>query len=161
MANRDKPSLVRVLVVDDEPHRREMMREHFDQKDTKVATVASGAAALSVAARERSDVELLDRHVPDMNVLERVTTLKHQHPEMEVIMLTAHGSIESAIHAMKAGAYDFLTKPFHFSELDIHLQKALEKVSLARRERQWIEHISFESPRYRMCQSGHARHAAH
>ena len=55
-------------------------------------------------------------------------------------MLTAHGSIETAIQAMKKGAYDYLTKPFHLPELEIHIQKAYEKVQLARRERQWVEH---------------------
>jgi DNA-binding NtrC family response regulator len=78
---------------------------------------------------------------------------------MEVIMLTAHASLDSAIQAMKSGAYDYLTKPFHFNELDIHVQKAFEKVALVRRERQWVEHIAFESPRYRMVgtSSAHVR----
>jgi len=73
-----------------------------------------------------------------------------------VIMLTAHGSIESAIQAMRSGAYDYLTKPFHFNDLEVHIQKAYEKVALARREQQWVEHISFESPRYKMVGSSPA-----
>jgi DNA-binding NtrC family response regulator len=71
-------------------------------------------------------------------------------------MLTAHGSIETAIQAMKQGAYDFLTKPFQMSDLEVHVQKAYEKVRLARRERQWVEQLRYESPRYRLVGSSSA-----
>jgi DNA-binding NtrC family response regulator len=150
MSDSEKLPPIRLLVVDDDANLVEMMQERFDRKGTKIATAATGAAALTQAAGARFDVALLDVNLPDMNGLDLLARLKEQHPEIEVIMLTAHGSIETAIQAMKSGAYDFLTKPFHFNELDIHVQKAFEKVALARRERQWVEHISFESPRYRM-----------
>jgi DNA-binding NtrC family response regulator len=58
--------------------------------------------------------------------------------------------METAIQAMKKGAYDYLTKPFHLPELEVHIQKAFEKVRLARREKQWIDQIRYESPRYRL-----------
>ena len=77
-------------------------------------------------------------------------------PELEALLLTAHGSIETAIQAMKQGAYDYLTKPFHLPELEIHIQKAFEKVQLARRERQWVEQLRYESPRYRLVGSSPA-----
>jgi DNA-binding NtrC family response regulator len=82
--------------------------------------------------------------------------LKGRQPEVEAIMLTAHGSMETAIDAMKNGAYDYLTKPFHLPDLDVHLQKAFEKVCLARRERQWVGRVAYESPRYRLIGSGTA-----
>src|SRR5262249_52078868 len=69
---------------------------------------------------------------------------------------TAHGSIETAIQAMKRGAYDYLTKPFHLPDLEIHIQKAYGKVRLARRERQWVEQLRYESPRYRLVGSSPA-----
>ncbi len=150
MAATEKSLTIRLLVVDDDDTLLEMMTQRFDRKGIKIITAATGADALTLASQGRFDVALLDVGLPDINGLELLAKLKEQHPEMEVIMLTAHGSIETAIQAMKAGAYDFLTKPFHFNELEIHVQKAFEKVSLARRERQWVEHISFESPRYRM-----------
>lgn len=150
MTTTEKPLVIRLLVVDDDEALLEMMREHFDRKGTKVITAGVGADALKLAADGRFDVALLDVNLPDMNGLELLNQLKEQHPEIEAIMLTAHASIETAIQAMKSGAYDFVTKPFHFNELDIHVQKAFEKVALVRRERQWVEHIGFESPRYRM-----------
>jgi DNA-binding NtrC family response regulator len=156
MAATEKSATIRLLIVDDDENLLQMMKERFDRKGTKLATATCGADALKLADDGRFDIALLDVNLPDMNGVELLVKLKEQHPEMEVIMLTAHGSIENAIQAMKSGAYDFLTKPFHFNELDVHVQKAFEKVSLARRERQWVEHISFESPRYRMVGSSPA-----
>jgi DNA-binding NtrC family response regulator len=98
-------------------------------------------------------VALLDLHLPDMTGIELLARLKESQPELEALMLTAHGSIETAIQAMKQGAYDYLTKPFHLPELEIHIQKAFEKVRLARREQQWVERLRYESPRYQLVGS--------
>src|SRR6266540_637316 len=86
--------------------------------------------------------------LPPMDGLAVLARLKELHPELEVILLTAHGSIETAIQAMRKGAYDYLTKPFHLPELEVHIDKAFEKVRLARRERQWVQQLQYESPRY-------------
>src|SRR5262249_2693141 len=104
----------------------------------------------------RCDVALLDLHLPGQSGIDLLARLKERQPQLEAIMLTAHGSIETAILAMKLGAYDYLTKPFHLPELEIHIQKAFEKVQLARRERQWVEQIAFESERYRLVGSSQA-----
>ena len=119
-----------------------------------VAEAGRGEDALALAAQNRFDVALLDLHLPGITGIDVLAQLKESQPEMEALLLTAHGSIETAILAMKHGAYDYLTKPFHLPELEIHIQKAYEKVRLARRERQWVQQLSFESPRYRLVGSG-------
>jgi DNA-binding NtrC family response regulator len=91
--------------------------------------------------------------LPGIGGIEVLEKLKAGQPELEVLLLTAHGSIETAIEAMKRGAYDYLTKPFHLPELEIHIQKAFEKTRLARRERQWVEQLHYESARYRLIGS--------
>ena len=146
----------RLLLVDDDQELLEMTQEHFQRQGFKADASASATDALARASAAVYDVVLLDVNLPDGNGLEVLTELKEQHPDLEVIMLTAHASIENAIQAMRSGAYDYLTKPFRFSELEIHILKAFEKVSLARRERQWVEHVSFESPRYKMVGSSAA-----
>ena len=118
-----------------------------------VAEASNGEDALVKLAQTGCDVALLDLQLPDTTGIELLGQLKERQPELEAIMLTAHGSLETAIQAMKAGAYDYLTKPFHLPDLEIHLQKAFEKVQLARRERQWVQQIDFESPRYRLVGS--------
>ena len=153
MAAKEKKPSIRLLVVDDDETLLEMMKEGFERKGIKVIATTKAALALDLASQGRIDIALLDVNLPDGNGLDLLTKLKEQHPAMEVIMLTAHGSIESAIQAMRSGAYDYLTKPFHFNDLEVHIQKAHEKVALARREQQWVEQIAFESPRYKLVGS--------
>jgi DNA-binding NtrC family response regulator len=147
---------LRLLIVDDDDVLRETLARRFKKQGMAVTAAANAAEALELAEHDHFDVALLDLHLPDCTGIELLQKLKGSQPELEALMLTAHGSMETAIQAMKVGAYDYLTKPFHLPELEIHIQKAFEKVRLARRERQWIDQIRFESPRYRLVGSSPA-----
>lgn len=148
MANSDR---VRLLIVDDDEPLRETLSRRFEKQGMQVRTASSAEEALAKLAP--CDIALLDLNMPGMNGIELLGHIKESQPEIEAIMLTGHGSIETAIQAMKKGAYDYLIKPFHLPELEIHIQKAFEKVKLARRERQWVEHIEYESARYKLVGS--------
>jgi DNA-binding NtrC family response regulator len=150
------PPPVRLLVVDDDEALRQALARRFQRLGMAVAEAADGEEALAKAGHTAYDVALLDLHMPGMTGLELLGRLKGLWPELEAIMLTAHGSIETAIQAMKQGAYDYLTKPFQMADLEIHVQKAFEKARLARRERQWVEQLRYESPRYRLVGSSAA-----
>jgi DNA-binding NtrC family response regulator len=150
------PPPVRLLVVDDDEALRQALARRFRRLGMAVAEAADGEEALAKAGHTAYDVALLDLHMPGMTGLELLGRLKGLWPELEAIMLTAHGSIETAIQAMKQGAYDYLTKPFQMADLEIHVQKAFEKARLARRERQWVEQLRYESPRYRLVGSSAA-----
>jgi DNA-binding NtrC family response regulator len=144
---------LRLLIVDDDEQLRETMVRKFKRQGMEVSDAPSGEAALQLLAGNRFDVALLDLHMAGMSGLELLEKIKEQQPDIECLMLTAHGSMETAILAMKKGAYDYLSKPFHLPDLEIHIQKAFEKVQLARRERQWVEQIAYESARYRLIGS--------
>jgi DNA-binding NtrC family response regulator len=145
-----------LLLVDDDDQLRQALERRFQRLGWRVTAAAAVAEALVKAGQARHDVALLDLHLPDGSGIELLERLRERQPELEAIMLTGHGSIETAIQAMKKGAYDYLTKPFHLPELDVHIEKAFEKVRLARRERQWVEQIAFESERYRLVGSSPA-----
>lgn len=155
MANATVP-VFRLLIVDDDDQLRQTLVRRFQRQGMTVSGAANGEDALAQAAQQRFDVALLDLHLPGLSGIDLLGQLKERLPELEAIMLTAHGSIETAIQAMKRGAYDYLTKPFHLPELEIHLEKAYEKVRLARRERQWVDQIRYESERYRLVGSSPA-----
>jgi DNA-binding NtrC family response regulator len=91
-----------------------------------------------------------------MSGIELLARLKERQPELEALVLTAEGSIETAIEAMRQGAYDYLTKPFPLADLEIRIHKAHEKAQLARRERQWVEQLRSEEARYRLVSSSPA-----
>jgi DNA-binding NtrC family response regulator len=145
-----------LLIVDDDEELREALVRRFQRQGMTVTAAATSEEALARTAHGRWDVALLDLHLPGLSGIELLARLKEQQPDLEAILLTAHGSIETAIQAMKCGAYDYLTKPFHLPELEIHLEKAYEKVRLARRERQWVDQLRYESSRYRLVGSSPA-----
>jgi len=144
------PAPVRLLIVDDDEQLRQALVQRFTRLGMAVTPAASGEEALSQAGRQRYDVALLDLNLPGMSGLDLLGQLKERQPELEAIMLTAHAGIDTAIQAMRKGAYDYLTKPFQFADLEVHLQKACEKSRLARKERQWLDQLEYESSRYRL-----------
>ncbi len=148
-----KPPRIRLLIVDDDEELRGTIVQRFRRQGLTVTEAGSGEEAAALAAQNRYDVALLDLHLPGITGIELLAQLKDAQPELEALLLTAHGSIETAIQAMRQGAYDYLTKPFHLAELEVHIHKAFEKVQLVRRERQWVEQLRFESPRYRIVGS--------
>ena len=141
---------IQMLIVDDDEDLLDLLKQGFLRRGMKVVSTGKPAEALALVEQQRFDVALVDLHLPEMTGIELLMRLKETSPELEVIMLTAHGSLETAVQAMKAGAYDYLPKPFQLTELEVHVQKAFEKVKLARRERQWIGQVRFESSRYRL-----------
>jgi DNA-binding NtrC family response regulator len=152
MANETRPP-IRLLIVDDDEALRQTLARRFERLGLSVVAAGSGEEALTRAAQTRFDVALLDLHLPGMTGIDVLARLKERQPELEAIMLTAHGSMETAVDAMKKGAYDYLAKPFHLPDLEIHVQKAFEKVQLLRRERQWVGQLQYESSRYRLVGS--------
>jgi DNA-binding NtrC family response regulator len=145
---------IRLLIVDDDLELRDTLVSRFQRLGMSVTAAGSGEETLARLGQTRFDIALLDLHLPGINGLELLTRLKEVQPEMEVILLTAHSSIETAVQAMKSGAYDYLTKPFRLPELEVHIQKAYEKVQLHRRERAWVHHqFRYESPRHKLIGS--------
>src|SRR5437588_5538570 len=147
---------IRLLIVDDDEDLRQTLAERFGRLGMAVTTAGSGEEALTKVGPARHDVALLDLHLPGMSGIDLLGRLKEQQPELEALMLTAHGDVETAVQAMKRGAYDYLTKPFRLPDLEVHVRKAHEKVQLVRREQQWVQQVRYESPRHRLVGSSPA-----
>ena len=104
-------SPIDLLVVDDDDEFRETLTKRFSREDFKIQSAASGEQALKLAEQRNFDVAIFDMQMPGMSGLELLKRFKETHPECEIILLTGQGSIETAVEAMKRGAYDFLQKP--------------------------------------------------
>lgn len=121
----------RVLVVDDEKNMRWVLAQALESAGFEVTQATDGKEALAAVAEQTPDVMVLDHKMPapdGMEVLRRLRAKGHTFP---IIMLTAHGNVETAVEAMKAGATEYLTKPFDLEELKIKIAKALELSNLA------------------------------
>lgn len=116
--------VLNILVVDDDPVTRSLLRTKLSKATYKVDTADDGVAAVSMIAQQFYDVILTDLMMPGgvdgIDVLERA---KERNIKTEVILITAHGSIDNAIVAMKKGATDYLQKPINFDELFLRLAK--------------------------------------
>jgi len=116
----------RVLLVDDDPNILTTLGMRLEAMGYEVATAADGAAAVAAAATA-PDLVLLDLRLPKMDGLEVLARIKEDRPETEVILLTAQGSVETAVAAMRAGAYDYLEKPIDSQRLKVVLEQALDR----------------------------------
>ncbi|MBI2000963.1 MAG: sigma-54-dependent Fis family transcriptional regulator [candidate division NC10 bacterium] len=126
------PGPATVLVVDDEHLIRWSLEQQLRRDGYTVLLAETGAEALSKAQAESPDLILLDVRLPDADGLEILERLRASDPESLVIMITAHGGVQSAVRAMKLGAYDYVIKPFDMEELKLTVRKALETRALRR-----------------------------
>lgn len=127
---------MKILVVDDEAPIRELLKRGLTQMGMYSVEVAqSGMEAIEKIEKDIFDLVLTDLMMPEMDGMELLRTIKGTRPEMMVILMTGHGSIETAVEAMKIGANDYITKPVDFNELLIHIAKAQKENLLTRENR--------------------------
>jgi signal transduction histidine kinase len=141
-APEDMVSRGRILVVDDERFFREMMESILAGAGYQVATAATGEEAVALFARTPAPVVVLDLVLPDLVGTEVLARLKAIDPEATVVMVTAFASLESAIAALKAGAYDFIQKPIVREDLLAAVERAGERVLLTARNRALVAELS-------------------
>jgi two-component system, NtrC family, response regulator AtoC len=121
-----------VLIVDDDAASRRLLDVRLRALGCQVAMAGSGEQALSTLRKDQPDLVVLDLQMPEMNGIEVLRRLRKDNTPVPVIVVTAHGSIERAVEAMKEGAYDFITKPVDASHFDIVIRKLLEREELKR-----------------------------
>lgn len=124
-----------VLFVDDDESLRRVVEYNLREEGYRVFTAADGAAALKVFQDESIDLVLTDVRMPEVDGLGLLTRLKAMRADLPVVMLTAHGTIGSAVEAMQIGAADYLTKPFNREQLKTAVRRALEVAALASENR--------------------------
>jgi DNA-binding NtrC family response regulator len=122
----------RVLIVDDDSASRRLLEVRLRPLECDVTTAENGEQALAAIRKDLPDLVLLDLQMPKVSGLEMLRALRKEGTEIPTIVITAHGSIEVAVEAMKEGAYDFVTKPVDATHLDIVVRKALETARLKR-----------------------------
>ena len=125
-----------ILVVDDDEDTRELLREVLSEEGYRVNTSGSGEEAMEIGKAEFFDVIISDMRLgPNLNGLDVLRAYKAIQPESEVILITAFGSMETAIEAVKAGAFDYISKPFKIDEVLLQVQRALGNRKLLRENR--------------------------
>ena len=122
--------MARILVVDDEPAHRDSLRRIFERAGHEVVVAADGDEAIALLQREAVHVVLTDLVMPKRDGTAVLKAAKAAQPEADVILMTAYGTVENAVQAMRDGAYDFLTKPTRRGEVLACLERVLERQRL-------------------------------
>ncbi len=120
----------RVLVVDDEKSMRDLLSITLEKEGYDVVTAAGGEAAIEALRRDATDAVITDLRMPKVDGLQVLRAAKEISPDMAVIVITAVASTETAVEAMKLGAYDYITKPFKLDEVSLIVRNALERKRL-------------------------------
>ncbi len=115
--NMDESIKGRILIIDDEEHIREILGETLKPLASALFMAASAESAREIVQEENLDIVLCDVQMPGQNGLEFLKEVKREHPSVRFIMITAHGSLDTAVRALRYGASDFLTKPFENPEV--------------------------------------------
>jgi two-component system nitrogen regulation response regulator NtrX len=131
----------RILVVDDEKGIRATLGGILGDEGYRPVTAASGAEALARIGEEVPDLVILDIWLPELDGIEILAEVKRQWPELPVVMISGHGTIETAVKATKLGAYDFVEKPLSLDKTLLVVERALEHARLERENRQLRERM--------------------
>lgn len=119
-----------VLIVDDEKVQRQVLSGDLKSRGFKVLEADSGEAALDVVRKNIVDVILSDLKMPGASGIDLLTNLKEINPDISVVIMTAYASVETAVQALKKGAYDFITKPYNLDEIELVIKRIIEKNNL-------------------------------
>jgi DNA-binding NtrC family response regulator len=131
----------KILIADDEPSNRKILVQELTHKGFAVDTAHSGVQALQRIESAPPDLVILDYMMPEMSGLDVLKELRKKGNDTPVILITAYGSVERAVEVMKAGAYDFITRPFDPDYIELVVRKAIERQTLKRE----VEVLSEES----------------
>lgn len=124
---------IKLLIVDDEEKFLESIARRLQMRDFDVTTATRGADAVEIARREKFDLALLDLKMPGMDGKQVLEVLKKEHKYLEVIILTGHGSMDSAVDCTKLGAFSYLPKPYELDKLLDALRRAYQE----RMQKKW------------------------
>lgn len=127
---------IELLIVEDEHEFRELLIRRFTQVGWRVQGAETGEDALDLLSRREFDVAVLDMMLPGMSGLDLLAKIKAGPTDCEAVMLTGQATVETAVAAMKAGAYDYVVKPFPLQELESLIERANERRKLAKENRQ-------------------------
>jgi len=133
--------MAKILVIDDEKLIRDRLTRLLEIDDYETFSADNGRKGLEVFDKEKPDIALVDINMPGMDGIEVLRKIKEESEETEVIIVTGHGGIDSAIDAMKEGALSYIQKPIEFDELEIEIKRALEKQEMRRKLNKYVHDL--------------------
>jgi DNA-binding NtrC family response regulator len=132
----------KILIIDDDTSLRRVLEYNLQEEGYRVLAAADGAEGLSLFDGEQPDLVITDLKMPGVSGFQVLAAVKERSPQTPVMVITAFGAVETAVEAMKLGAYDYITKPFNRDELRLTVRKALELRGLAEENRRLKDELT-------------------
>jgi len=132
---------ISVLIVDDDKELRETLREVLSDEAAEVEIASNGKEAIEELRKRSYDVVVTDIKMPEMDGIQLLDKIKKLSPQTYVIIITGYASLETAIEAIRKGAYDYITKPFHLEEIKIAIKRVSEKIKISKENKLLIENL--------------------
>ncbi len=132
---------IRIWIAEDEDEFREILVNFLSRENREVQAFQNGRDVLKALEQATFDVLLTDLMMPEMDGIELLYHVKQQHPDRVVIIMTGYASLDSALQAIRGGAYDYIRKPFKLDELEILIQNACEKILLLRENKSLLREL--------------------
>lgn len=144
----DKGQPLEVLVVDDEPDVCELLAEYLGNRGLRVSTLSDGRAAAAALEREPARYSLIfsDLQLPGLDGLGVLRVARQANPSAYVVIITGFASLDSAIQAVRLGAYDYLTKPFSLGQIDVVVQRVQDRLTLEAENRRLLRQLDQREP---------------
>lgn len=137
----EERELIRILIAEDERPLRVLLSEELQEENRRVKAAANGLEALALLREEEFDILITDLKMPQMGGIELLKEAKKLRPDLLVIVITGYASLETAIMALKEGAYDYIRKPFSLEELKVSVNNACTRILLERENRRLLEDL--------------------
>lgn len=134
-------SLVKILIVDDDDVCRELLRETIAGQEVEIFLAADGIEALKFLHADALDILITDLNMPRMDGLKLLAEARGIHPHIVSIIITGYGTLESAIEAIRQGAYDYIQKPFKIGQIEIVTRNAIEKIKILRDKARLLQEL--------------------
>jgi DNA-binding NtrC family response regulator len=143
-----RPQKLKVLIVDDEADVRDLLAEYFTEIGYDVTTAADGAQAVDdiTANPTKYGLVISDLQMPGVDGLGVLKAAKAANPSLAVIIVTGYASVDSAVRAVRMGAYDYLTKPFTLGQIEVIVRRAAERLALEAENRQLVRRVEGREP---------------
>jgi DNA-binding NtrC family response regulator len=141
--NSERTQPLEVLVIDDEPDVRELLAEYLGNRGLRVVALPDGRTAAAAIEREPSRFGLIfsDLQLPGLDGLGVLRVARQANPSAYVVIITGYASLDSAIQAVRLGAYDYLTKPFSLGQIDVVLQRVHDRLALEAENRRLLRQL--------------------
>ena len=144
---------INILIADDEIFIREGLKEALQHADYRIDAVADGHQAREKLRTGRYHLAILDLRMPGPSGLELLEELSSRDADAQIVILTAHGNVSTAVEAMKKGAYDFLTKPVDLAHLRLVVERALDRLHLVTENRKLHNRLDSQDPFRRLVRN--------